>query len=271
MQSVFDLISTGDRNRLLSARNRKPEDGRSPQRRVDPGASGERERVERREVAVREEVVLRTGGAVAAGSESRPRPSQAAHRPYPDDPSKQERYELYRCGRRSFSGTEYDRLTEWEKQRELKDFHRTCRVYRPLEKSLTDKFTRGRGEEGERQSLKDSEEAAKMEMFGVMTRDASEWHPHRVLCKRFNIPDPYPRWVVHVYSYVGRLRFRLCSSEDVGVVSEESRQQRTVQFHGAEIPDRTQSSLREELVEEKMVEEEKMEEQEVEEKEEVSK
>lgn len=31
-----------------------------------------------------------------------------------------------------------------------------------------------------------------MEMFGKLTRDTLEWHPAKLLCKRFNIPEPYP-------------------------------------------------------------------------------
>ena len=38
----------------------------------------------------------------------------------------------------------------------------------------------------------DALQAAKADMFGILTRQVEEWHPHRVLCKRFNIPDPYP-------------------------------------------------------------------------------
>lgn len=38
----------------------------------------------------------------------------------------------------------------------------------------------------------DRQSAAKMKMYGTLTRDSYEWHPDRVVCKRFNIPDPYP-------------------------------------------------------------------------------
>jgi len=34
--------------------------------------------------------------------------------------------------------------------------------------------------------------AAQMGMFGKLTRTLLEWHPEKLLCKRFNIPDPYP-------------------------------------------------------------------------------
>lgn len=38
----------------------------------------------------------------------------------------------------------------------------------------------------------DAVQAAKADMFGVLTRQVEEWHPHRIVCKRFNVPDPYP-------------------------------------------------------------------------------
>lgn len=36
------------------------------------------------------------------------------------------------------------------------------------------------------------EKPAEMKMFGTMTRKTFEWHPSKLLCKRFNIPEPYP-------------------------------------------------------------------------------
>lgn len=38
----------------------------------------------------------------------------------------------------------------------------------------------------------DQIKAASMKMFGKLTRDNFEWHPNKILCKRFNIPNPYP-------------------------------------------------------------------------------
>ena len=34
--------------------------------------------------------------------------------------------------------------------------------------------------------------AAEMKMFGKLTRKTFEWHPAKLLCKRFNISEPYP-------------------------------------------------------------------------------
>ena len=39
----------------------------------------------------------------------------------------------------------------------------------------------------------DAVQAAKAGMFGILTRETQDWHPHRLLCKRFNVPDPYPK------------------------------------------------------------------------------
>ena len=32
-----------------------------------------------------------------------------------------------------------------------------------------------------------------MKMFGKLTRDSYEWHPDKILAKRFNIANPYPQ------------------------------------------------------------------------------
>lgn len=40
--------------------------------------------------------------------------------------------------------------------------------------------------------MSEQTKAAGMKMFGKLTRDTFEWHPNNVLCKRFNIPNPYP-------------------------------------------------------------------------------
>lgn len=38
----------------------------------------------------------------------------------------------------------------------------------------------------------DPKVAAKLNMFGKLTHSVVEWHPDKVLCKRFNIKDPFP-------------------------------------------------------------------------------
>ena len=38
----------------------------------------------------------------------------------------------------------------------------------------------------------EAEKAAEMKMYGKLTREDVEWHPHNLICKRFNVPNPYP-------------------------------------------------------------------------------
>ena len=35
--------------------------------------------------------------------------------------------------------------------------------------------------------------AVKLKLFGSLTRERHEWHPHSLLCKRFDVPDPFPK------------------------------------------------------------------------------
>ena len=107
-------------------------------------------------------------------------------------------------------------MTEWERQREREEFSRTARIYQPLSVSLSSRFTRAEEAEKSKKSEvhvvkvhniicclasfpflqspePDSVQAARANLFGVLTREVVEWHPHRVLCKRFNVPDPYPK------------------------------------------------------------------------------
>ena len=37
--------------------------------------------------------------------------------------------------------------------------------------------------------------AAANESYGVLTRRTLTWHPAALLCKRVNVPNPYPEWV----------------------------------------------------------------------------
>ncbi|KDN52316.1 hypothetical protein K437DRAFT_254300 [Tilletiaria anomala UBC 951] len=46
--------------------------------------------------------------------------------------------------------------------------------------------------EEERQARTPAQNAARAGVFGKMTRSVEEWVPSRLLCKRFNVPDPHP-------------------------------------------------------------------------------
>lgn len=54
--------------------------------------------------------------------------------------------------------------------------------------------------------------AASIKMFGKLTHDSFEWHPNRILCKRFNIPNPYPGSDVVGVPKIRRPKFTLGES-----------------------------------------------------------
>jgi len=45
---------------------------------------------------------------------------------------------------------------------------------------------------GRQGDVDDKQAAVKMKMFGKLTRETLEWHPDKLLCKRFNVPNPFP-------------------------------------------------------------------------------
>ncbi|KAK6185830.1 hypothetical protein SNE40_007977 [Patella caerulea] len=129
-----------------------------------------------------------------------------AYKPFAKTPDKQERYEKYLSLMNQGKKDPYleitsGHMTEWEREREKDEFIRASKLYKPLSNMMASRFTTAKfddetktvdipKEEGNDKSDKDK--AAEMKMFGQLTRDNIEWHPDKVLCKRFNVPDPYP-------------------------------------------------------------------------------
>uniref|UniRef100_A0A8C4RZ95 G patch domain containing 1 n=1 Tax=Erpetoichthys calabaricus TaxID=27687 RepID=A0A8C4RZ95_ERPCA len=127
-------------------------------------------------------------------------------KPFEKIPEKQARYEKYisklKQGRSDALETSLDsQMTEWERGREREEFVRAAMLYKPSNSTLASRFTQGKHEDDSENvyvvrdhedDLNDKDEAVKMKMFGQLTRDTFEWHPDKLLCKRFNIPDPYP-------------------------------------------------------------------------------
>uniref|UniRef100_A0A8K9X685 G patch domain containing 1 n=1 Tax=Oncorhynchus mykiss TaxID=8022 RepID=A0A8K9X685_ONCMY len=129
-------------------------------------------------------------------------------KPFERTPHKQARYDLYidqlKQGDRDALELSLDpTMTEWERGRERDEFVRAALLYKPSSSSLSCRFTRGKQDDGveadtvevtrdQENDVDDKQAAVKMKMFGKLTRDTFEWHPDNLLCKRFNIPDPYP-------------------------------------------------------------------------------
>uniref|UniRef100_H3CA33 G patch domain containing 1 n=1 Tax=Tetraodon nigroviridis TaxID=99883 RepID=H3CA33_TETNG len=189
--SVLELLRPADRERLLGMRRPSGRASAPPQA-APPGAAG----------AVSAELQQE---ALAAwrGLQT----SAQTFQPFRKNPSKQARYELYlsrlQQGDKDALEQSLDpAMTEWERSQEQEEFVRASILYRPSSSSLSSRFTRARHQEDEEDGvevprdqegdLDDKQTAVKMKMFGQLTREAFEWHPDKLLCRRFNVPEPYP-------------------------------------------------------------------------------
>lgn len=136
-------------------------------------------------------------------------------------------------------------MTEWERSREQEEFVRASILYRPSTSSLSSRFTRASQQEDEdsvevardqevrghcptpnpnpnpaesrcvsccQGDVDDKQSAVKMKMFGKLTRETFEWHPEKLLSRRFNVPEPYPG-----YTHARTHARSLCSDAFQGV------------------------------------------------------
>jgi G patch domain-containing protein 1 len=93
-------------------------------------------------------------------------------------------------------------MTEWEKEREWVEFEQAARLYQPLTGVMGDRFVSSSQLEDLGSPLPSASKAvdtdceqraaAKLKMFGRLTRQESDWRPCSLLCKRFNVPELYP-------------------------------------------------------------------------------
>ncbi|CAO2625765.1 G patch domain-containing protein 1 [Lemmus lemmus] len=127
-------------------------------------------------------------------------------KPFAKEPEKQRRYEEFLVHMKKGQKDALERcldpsMTEWERSREREEFARAAQLYVSSHSTLSSRFTHAKEEEDSDQvevprdqenDVSDKQSAVKMKMFGKLTRDTFEWHPDKLLCKRFNVPDPYP-------------------------------------------------------------------------------
>uniref|UniRef100_A0A8C3H5K9 G-patch domain containing 1 n=1 Tax=Chrysemys picta bellii TaxID=8478 RepID=A0A8C3H5K9_CHRPI len=132
-------------------------------------------------------------------------PGSSDFKPFAKNPEKQKRYEDYveslKQGQKDTPESHSDPgMTEWERGREREEFFHAAVLYKSSNSVLSSRFTRAKHEDDtdkvevprdQEMDINDKESAVKMKMFGKLTRDKFEWHPEKLLCKRFNVPDPY--------------------------------------------------------------------------------
>ncbi|TFK39732.1 hypothetical protein BDQ12DRAFT_681110 [Crucibulum laeve] len=201
-RSVFDYMSAKDRERLKNI-------AAGP----SPGAPG-----------------TRPTAALAPATITIPRLdpqiAQAALRgfqPFPADPVRQARYTLYLQSQAGAHGSVSppkpnpgQSVEDYNK--ELEDYSKGAQIFKPMTGAMAGRFTSAavldlgpqiheglhqptaeEMKEKEEQQRKEEEEkvtpkvhAARMGMFGPMTRESKPWQPARLLCKRFGVKDPNP-------------------------------------------------------------------------------
>ena len=93
-------------------------------------------------------------------------------------------------------------MTEWEREREKVEFEKAAVLYKPLSGLMSDRFVSASQPDDLNAALpplskpvdeeQDKRAAAKMKMFGRLTREEIDWRPCSLLCKRFNVPELFP-------------------------------------------------------------------------------
>jgi G patch domain-containing protein 1 len=130
--------------------------------------------------------------------------------PYSEDESKRSRYRTFleiRAGLRDGLPDRVPGSTTDEWVTELQEFTRAAEVFRPISGIMASRFTSASSEP--KKTSPDmltpseallstpatkpedpAEQAAKIGMYGPMTRTTLSFHPSRLLCKRFNVKPP---------------------------------------------------------------------------------
>ncbi|KAI8091694.1 hypothetical protein BDF21DRAFT_490402 [Thamnidium elegans] len=163
--------------------------------------------------------------------------------PFGDHPKKQARYKSYLenfAGKLTEDGEPKkvlpipEGLTYEAGMKELSEFAKAARIFRPLSAMMSGRFTSSsesknievvnfegglkteqqyRQEkeaiaksmpEPEKKQLTQEQEAAALKMFGSLTRTVKPFYPNRLVCKRFNVRNPHPNHDPTAPSDVGR-------------------------------------------------------------------
>ncbi|XP_048001341.1 G patch domain-containing protein 1 homolog [Leguminivora glycinivorella] len=133
---------------------------------------------------------------------------QKVFKPFVSDPAKQARYEKYLKNKDSVLEIgETDRLTAWERNREISEFEQAAKLYKPLSGVMGDRFTHAsepddavnpltavaRSATNYGLATPEQIEAARIGAYGVITRRETIWRPEAIVCKRFNVADTLAR------------------------------------------------------------------------------
>ncbi|KAK0709608.1 hypothetical protein B0T26DRAFT_653783 [Lasiosphaeria miniovina] len=131
--------------------------------------------------------------------------------PYAEDEQKRSRYRAYLEYQAGFNKNPPQKPSQTSTDdwlRELKEFFECARIFKPMTGLMASRFTTSssstkltagsRDDVGDKDVLSrppakpqdPAEEAAKLGMFGPLTRSVVNFYPTRLLCKRFNVRPP---------------------------------------------------------------------------------
>lgn len=199
-KSVFDYLSASARDKLAAGSGKT----NLPQGKGEIPEEYRLSEEEKRQRLWKQAPKLDAETALAAMSRS-------SGGPYADDEAKRSRYIGYlECQANTARPppAKPAHTSEEDFLRELNEFYNCARIFKPMTGFMASRFTtakasntmtppsNGTGDtelltRPEPETVKDpAEEAARMGMFGPMTRKTEDFHPTRLLCKRFNVKPP---------------------------------------------------------------------------------
>lgn len=204
-KSVFDFLTSSARDRLAVATGKTdlPQaKGEIPQGYALTEEEKRRSLLDRIPKLDKQSAV----GAMARGA--------SGSGPYGDSDDKRSRYRAYlelQAGIRSDPLPRPAKMTADDWIQEMHEFFNVARIFRPMTGSMASRFTTSSsssstntittgsdGKGGDAGLLSrppakpedPAEQAARMGMYGQMTRSVKDFHPTRLLCKRFNVKPP---------------------------------------------------------------------------------
>ncbi|KAJ3187072.1 hypothetical protein HDU85_007110 [Gaertneriomyces sp. JEL0708] len=117
--------------------------------------------------------------------------------PFGNEPAKQRRYQAFLEAKAGLGAAPAfpKGLSTQEAAHELLEFSKAAQIFKPLSTMMASRFTSAsqqpHEEKLEKQEAKVAVDAAQLNMYGRLTRSRVEWRPDKLLCKRFNLADPY--------------------------------------------------------------------------------
>ncbi|CRL00901.1 CLUMA_CG014151, isoform A [Clunio marinus] len=118
-------------------------------------------------------------------------------KPFIGNPEKQERYDKFLTLKSSSSEKEVEKflndiqplsMSNFDREMERKEFMQAKRMYQPLDSLMGNRFIKETDLIREENSHKKTENGKKII---VIHRTKVMWKPHKDLCKRFNVPEPF--------------------------------------------------------------------------------